>query len=576
MSSSDDAAREEAAWASFVAALKAHLAAQWPALPTKIGERYDAFVELAVQQALQRGWSGTAAVARFAQLWAVWGAGWHDKPGFEWAQRLLAAPAAQEWSTIHQLVRRSLAELAQLPGTRIEPRVLAEADARVIERFGPLGRRGRMLRPPEQELPQAACDLEAAELRALDDVQHLEYQLAGTEWQRAPAALPPALRIDAARPLPAFTSLLSPQAGQGAPWRAQARLRPLVTCGVDHHPAVWFDGTHGRWAWHGHESRAVSWPLATREQADAPAGPGTRIADETSPEPYRLQFQTCGLRDEGDPLGAQATELRVYPAAQWWVEIARAQPQPQALLPGPRAWARPATRCRVERDGAAQDPAPLKQQFEDGLDGAIAVGLQTLAAAWERLPGLAQPALDATLGLLVGRAAATWGWRLGPGGIEGAALMRLVALLELDALQADLRLAGELSVAGTRCRVTLQAQGREALRTEVRHETPEPSLVERLLPVATARWRLPFTVAVEPIATESAALLQLSAPPTGALVGEAGLRPNTHGGSGWEWFCGLRVEPVDVPLALADPLLGVAQFTQPLLPALTLVDWSLG
>ena len=63
---------------------------------------------------------------------------------------------------------------------------------------------------------------------------------------------------------------------------------------------------------------------------------------------------------------------------------------------------------------------------------------------------------------------------------------------------------------------------------------------------------------------------------TGALVGEAGLRPRTTGGSGWEWFAALRIEPVSVPLALTDPLLGSLHQTLPVLPALTLLNWNLG
>ena len=63
---------------------------------------------------------------------------------------------------------------------------------------------------------------------------------------------------------------------------------------------------------------------------------------------------------------------------------------------------------------------------------------------------------------------------------------------------------------------------------------------------------------------------------SGALVGEAGLRPRTTGGSGWEWFASLRIEPVAVPLTLTDPLLGSLSRSLPLLPALTLLNWCLG
>jgi hypothetical protein len=69
-------------------------------------------------------------------------------------------------------------------------------------------------------------------------------------------------------------------------------------------------------------------------------------------------------------------------------------------------------------------------------------------------------------------------------------------------------------------------------------------------------------------------LLQAAGPTTGALVGEAGLRPCTSGGSGWEWFAGLRVEAVSMPLALQDPVLGDTRIDVALLAARMLVDWS--
>jgi hypothetical protein len=153
--------------------------------------------------------------------------------------------------------------------------------------------------------------------------------------------------------------------------------------------------------------------------------------------------------------------------------------------------------------------------------------------------------------------------------------MRLVAALVLDACQAELELGGELALAGTRTRVTLRVAGQSPLRQELRRETPQPPMAEVLKP-AVASWRWPFTLALEPLAGDAATLLQQAGPLTGALVGEAGLRPGTHGSSGWEWFVALRVEPVAVPLQAADPLLGQTFWTQPLLPALTLIDWSLG
>lgn len=571
----DEQALEEAAWQAYVRRLGTHLAGQWPAMPERLGERYDAFIDLAVQQAGQRGLQHAASVARFVNLWFVWGPAFHDKPGFEWAQGLLAAPREREWVTVHQLVQRSLLELQRLPGARIEPQALLDADLRVLDAFGSAGRQGAMARPEIVPLPRKACDLEAADLRLLDDGWHREYRLEGDDWQRVAAAFPAPLRIDAARPAPALVAVLTQQKGQGAQTRLQLRVRAHSVCDGDIHPALGFSGPHGRWSWAGHETRGVNWPVATREQPLPEAGPGTAIGEETTPELHKLEIETCGLRDEGDPLGAQQTMVSAWPAAQWWIEVQRAVPAVQALLPGPKAWVRAATRCRVERDGQPQDSAPLKQQFEDGLDAAVAVGLQQLAAAWEQVPGLAEPRFDALLGLLTGRAAATWGWRFGPGGLDGAALMRVLAVLDLQGGQAELVLGGELTLGATRTKLSLRAAGQAPLRMTLRREERVPTLPAVLMP-AVARWRWPFTLTLEPMAGDAAALLQASGPTTGALVGEAGLRPGTHGSSGWEWYALLRVEAVAVPLLLADPLLGQQQFVQPLLPAMKLVDWSLG
>ena len=251
-------------------------------MPERLGDRYGAFVDLAVQQAVQRGLTHAAAVARFVNLWFVWGPAFHDKPGFEWAQGLLAAPAAREWVTVHQLVQRSLLELQRLPGARIEPQTLVDADARVQATFGPLGRQGAMsplLRAREPEpLPRKACDLEAADVRVLDDGWHHEYRLQGGDWQRVPVPMPAPLRIDAARTCPPLVAVLSQQrgpraAGPAAAARARATRGATATCTRRSTSA----GPHGLWRWVGHETRAVSWPVATREQPLPAAGPGSSI-----------------------------------------------------------------------------------------------------------------------------------------------------------------------------------------------------------------------------------------------------------------------------------------------------------
>ena len=585
----DDIATLEAdAWRAFVAQLADHLGGRWPAMPERLAARYPAFVDMAVQQALDHGLARAASVARYVNLCFVWGPAFHDKAGFEWAAAILAPAGRQEWLALHQLVQRSLQALQGLPGARIEPQALAAADATVLEAFGPLGQHGRMCRFDPLPAPALACDLEAADIRLIDEGWHQLYRLSGdADWQRSSAALPGALRVDASQALPPGLAALSHPLGLGQAARLQVRLRPLLVCDGDLHPALSFCGPHGQWAWAGHAAKAASWPLASREQAAATAGPGTAIAEETSPELYRLDLETCGLRDQGQPLGSQRCTVSVWPATQWWIELQRARPEAQALLPDARAWRRAATRCRVERDGQAQDASPLRRQFEDGLDGATATGLKTLADHWQGLAGLTAARLDAQLGLLVGQASLSWGWHFGPGGLAGPALMRVIGQLALHACQADLQLAGELGgvaapgdadppwLADTRSRITLRFAGESALEQAVRREAPEPALAAQLGGVV-ARWRFAAELSLVPLATDTGRLLQQAGPVSGALVGEAGLRPRTTGGSGWEWFASLRIEPVAVPLCVTDPLLGSLSRSLPLLPALSLLNWCLG
>ena len=310
------------------------------------------------------------------------------------------------------------------------------------------------------------------------------------------------------------------------------------------------------------------------------AGPGAVIAEETAPELHKLVIETCGLRDEGDPIGCLSAQVSVWPAAQWWLELQRKPAAPQAVAlaaPGAvaRGTARGVTRCRVERDGQSQDAAPLRQGFEQGLDDATAAALQTLLSAWSKADGLSAPRLEGVLAILVGRAAFTWGWKLGPGGLDGRALMRLVGELEMQACQAALTFEAELAVAGARSRVTLRVAAQAPLQLTVRREAPEPALLPTLLP-AGGQFRLPFEAEVLPLAGDSGSLLQAAGPCFGALVGEAGLRPCTSGYSGWEWFAALRLEPVGLPLEWVDPLLGRQTLVQALLPAQALLDWKLG
>jgi|GEM_PF-5235717 len=70
-------------------ALARVLKTQWPVLAAKLGDRQEAFVDAALQQAQRHGLLEPAHAARYVNLWCVWGPAFDDKPGFEWAAEIL-------------------------------------------------------------------------------------------------------------------------------------------------------------------------------------------------------------------------------------------------------------------------------------------------------------------------------------------------------------------------------------------------------------------------------------------------------------------------------------------------------
>ena len=93
---------------------------------------------------------------------------------------------------------------------------------------------------------------------------------------------------------------------------------------------------------------------------------------------------------------------------------------------------------------------------------------------------------------------------------------------------------------------------------------------------ATVRWSFDYRIEFDPLAVDEGALWSEAGPSTGAIVGEMGLRPRSGGGGGWQWFARLDTQAVSVPVCLHDPVLGQTRQRVPMLPALKLLDWSLG
>ena len=288
-----------------------------------------------------------------------------------------------------------------------------------------------------------------------------------------------------------------------------------------------------------------------------------------------MRATTCGLRDEGVPTGAVETYVWAYPADQTLFECQRDAEQtwqwPRSGSPEESGLA-PLTRCRIERDGQELAATKWVKAIHEALDLALVRGFDTLFTAWQTVVTDASMLLKVSL--MSGRSAVTWGWREGPQGLAGRPLLRALGDLDLHN-DVDLLLSGELELGLTRTRVRLRLQGAAPLKQRFTRDQDTPGLLDVLLPVV-ARWRFNYRIEFDPIAVDEGAVWHDAGPCTGSLVGELGLRPNTSGGAGWQWFARLDTEAVTAPVSVFDPVLGETRRVLPLLPATKLLDWSLG
>src|SRR5947209_11615141 len=96
------------------AAIIGVLAQAWPAMTQRLGDRWPAFVEAALQQGRQHGVAHPQDLARYASLWCIWGPAFDAKPAFGWAAEVLADARRPAALKVHQLVHRTREELARL------------------------------------------------------------------------------------------------------------------------------------------------------------------------------------------------------------------------------------------------------------------------------------------------------------------------------------------------------------------------------------------------------------------------------------------------------------------------------
>lgn len=572
------------------AALQSFVAALWPEMSARLGDRSSTFFATAARRMKANRIVGREAAARYLNLCFVLGPAFEERPENEWALALLLDGRVDEWTRLHQLVTRSVTELTK---RGVDSVPLVAADITLLDKLD----LERLDADADAEpLARKACDLEALYLRMLDAPWRREYQHVGGPWELVSVAMPYSLqesvRVDRSHPVPAHLSLLSHAPGDGPAAQLQVRQLMHAGCG-ERHPGLRFIDNAGLSRWHGHHARAVSWAVHAMPQPAAASGFSAVLMELTSPAIHLLDASSCALRDEGVPVGLVATQLWAYPAEQWLFTMHREAGAPQvwprtqsgeakaavgassaALGVEPGA-ATPATtrgtHCHVERDGDAVDSAGWSHAFDDGLPAAMTAGLDRLFEAWKTTA--TEPVMHGGSGLLVGNAALSWGWKEGADGLASDPLMRVVGSLNLRCAL-DIMLSGEVSSGATRTQVRLSARGTSSLAWSVARESADMPLLETLL-MARVPLRFPFTIDADPIATVDGSMLSDCGPCVGAVVGEAGLRPRS-GGSGWQWFVKLDIEPVFAPVTVHDPVLGSVRRSLALLPAAPLVDWSAG
>jgi hypothetical protein len=297
------------------------------------------------------------------------------------------------------------------------------------------------------------------------------------------------------------------------------------------------------------------------------------LLEETQASISLLSAQCCGLRDTSVPTGAFETWLWCYRADQYLFAFQRSAPwEAQWPRENHAAPALAPSSMGYERDGLPLPTQAWLQGLDEALPEQLLQGLDRLFAHWGA--GLQNASMRAHVGLLQGQCALTWGWRESGLGLAEPAWMRLAGACDLSH-RFDLALSGDLTVGVTRTRLHLTLQGVLPWACSLQRADAQADLMQTVL-AANARGQLAFQIAFEPIAVDEGAMLSSVAACTGQLGLECGLRPRTQGGGGWQWYLRLQTTPVSVSVALHDPVLGQSRKSLALLPAVPLLDWSLG
>jgi hypothetical protein len=556
--------------ATITFALDDFLQQRWPALAARLGERSAALLQSVDEKTSQRGFAPGVQAARFGNLCLGLGPGFETRPENEWALAILLNERLDPWVKLHQLVQLASAHLRRRGGDAdAQAQRLLDNDLLLLDHFDTVAQPADHdpWRDGPQRLRRVACDFEAAEVRLLDTGFRQEYRLQGGQWASVSIDAPAPLRIDAQHAAPERLTVLCRSVPEGPPVRLQVRTVHHGRCGLGRHPAVlWLAGREVE-CWRDEAARAPVWAITVPPAADA-----SGLLQAAEPEISLLKIQSCGLRNEGVPLGDVDTQLWAYAAWQWLLiqqrEATMGFAWPESASNPPSV---PPTRFKFERDGAAQPADAWARGFDESLREALNLGLKGLHQAWQR--NVQEATLKGDLGLFDGKAAVTWGWREGPRGVASPPVLRVVADVDWRA-SCELQLGGSVEFAGARAALSLRIEGQARLQGLFERLQADVPLFTALEP-AQLKWRWPVQLSFDPVANDSGIIFKEAGPCTGALTGTMGLRVSASRGGAWEWFCTLALEPVATRVVVHDPVLGDSESHMALLGSVPLLDWSL-
>jgi hypothetical protein len=553
--------------------LAAVLGSYWPLVFGRLGERAVAYVDAGVQKAAAHQIFDPTGVARFVNLCCAFGPNFEDKSENEWALAVLADERLGEWVKVHQLVVRSVGAFARRSADdQVILKALQQADTALLDAADALQNGSDA---DSGNLPRVACDIDAFEIRMLDFEWRHQYQNVGGVWQFvAVSGIEASFRLGADRLMPQQISILSRAASSGSSAGVQVRMVMHAHCDQDHHPRLRHIGTHGLSRWNGHLAKSVSWPVDVPAKTATTQAAEITLVEETFPAAGLLFADSCGLRDQGLPVGPLQTRLCAYPADQSLFTMSRKSSLEVSWPKTHQAivdFESEPTLCRFERDGVAISTKNWVKGFQSSLQQNLSLGFSGLFSAWQARSE--SSAMRIAVSLLAGETALTWGWREGDNGIASKPVMRLLAEIDVRN-QFQIELTGEIKLSDTRTRVKLKTQGEVPMKHSILREKETPGLIDALLPLNT-RWQSKFEIEFEPFGSEVASMWHSVGAVSGTLNGEVGLRPKLTG-SGWQWYARMNIAPVSVPVTVHDPLLGKTQQIVQLLPAVALVDWSFG